>query len=158
MHLLRVTLLQSTSFYLSTLWYILVLFSYQFVGPTSVCFLDYFQTQSIMNRCCSSYVTHDLAIGYSSIWLPQYYWVRSANNADSMQIIECAAPIKPVKNVDVCKNMTLTTSSVWCDVTERTGERNVDWRNRAGDRVTEGNCCQFCKELLSAFWQSALSC
>jgi hypothetical protein len=39
--------------------------------------------------------------------------------------------------------------------TERTGERNVDRRNRTGDPATVGYCCQFCKELLSAF-QSAL--
>ena len=39
------------------------------------------------------------------------------------------------KKVDVCRNVALTVPLVWCDVTERTGEGNVDWRNRADWRA-----------------------
>ena len=96
-YLLRVTLFLSTPSYFSTLWYILVLSSYLSVGPTSVLFSWLFPTTVPYEFCCSSYVLHDPPIGFSSIWLHQYYWGRSANNADSMQnIIECAAQIMPV--------------------------------------------------------------
>jgi len=42
------------------------------------------------------------------------------------------------KKVDVCRNVALTVPLVWCDVTERTGEGNFDWRNRADWRA---ECC-----------------